>query len=153
MTRQNNSGILFENRSVYFDKDNYPKIKTGGKSRFVHVLVWESVNGLVPVNMTINHKNGEKKDWCIDNLELLSQGDNVRHAWANGLCFSSKGEKHGRAKLDDMKVLTARTLPEKAVNGRGYGWSHVELAKRYDVSSKVLREARKGITWQHLPRP
>lgn len=149
--RSNNSGIKYMDRSVFFDSDNYPRIKLNNKARTVHSLEWIKHNGKVPSDMTINHVDGDKMNWNIENLELLSQGDNVRHAWAMGLCNPSKGEKHGRAKLDDMAVLTIRTLPKKAANGRGYGFSSTELAEKYGVSAKVLREARNGKTWRHLP--
>ena len=143
--------MRYLDRSVFLDKNGYPKIKLNSKGLFVHRLAWIAINGEIPEDMTINHIDGNKLNYSLENLELLTQGDNVRHAWINGLCVSSKGEKHGRSKLDDMKVLTIRTMPKKAKNGRGYGFSSVELAKLYGVSTKVLNEARNGKTWQHLP--
>lgn len=149
----NKSGIKYAGRSVYFDDCNYPKVKLRNISQSVHRLEWIKHNGEIPKHLTVNHIDGDKMNWHISNLELLTQGDNVRHAWAIGLCKPKLGEKHGRAKLDDMAVLTARTLPKKGKNGRGYGFSHAELALKYGVSSKVLREARSGKTWRHLPQP
>jgi hypothetical protein len=138
-------------RSVFFDKDGYPKIKINNKAKFVHRLSWELINGEVSRGMQINHIDGDKLNWNIANLEETTSGDNVRHAWANGLCSSSKGEKHGMSKLTDSIVMTIRTLPKKAANGRGYGFSSTELAKKYGVSEKVLRQARNGDSWRHLP--
>lgn len=143
--------MKFLERSVFYDKDGYPKIKLNSKARFVHRLVWASHNGEIPKGLTINHIDGDKLNWGISNLETLTQGDNVRHAWNSGLCSPNIGEKHGRSILNDMVILTIRTLPSKAKNGRGYGFSGKELAQRYGVSPKVLREARSGKTWKHLP--
>ena len=150
--KSNKSGIKYMDRSVFFDKNGYPKIKIANVSKSVHRLEWIKFNGEIPENMTVNHRDGSKINWHISNLELLTQGDNVRHAWVTGLCTPSRGESHGRSKLTNEIVLTIRTLPRKAANGRGTGFSNVELAKKYGVSAKVLSEARKGSTWRHLPQ-
>lgn len=145
--------MKFKNRSVFLDKNGYEKIKINGKSVFVHRLIYIDVHGFFPDNMVINHIDGNKRNNHISNLECVTQKENVRHAWALGLCKSRKGESHGRSKLDDMKVLTMRTLPCKSKNGRGFGFSSKDLAEKYGVSAKVLREARSGKTWRHLPLP
>lgn len=151
--RGNSSGIKYMGRSVFFDSCGYPKIKLNNKSRSVHSLEWEKHHGKVPSGLTINHKDGDKMNWNVENLELLTQGDNVRHAWSIGLCSPKLGENHGRAVLDDMKVLTILTMPKRKKNGHPPGWSNIELAAKYGISVARISNIRNGREWRHLPRP
>lgn len=56
------------------------------KSFLVHRLVASAFLGM-PENekMTVNHKDGNRLNNHIDNLEWLSLADNIRHAFRNGL--------------------------------------------------------------------
>lgn len=50
-----------------------------------HRVVWESVHGPMPTDLTVNHLNGNKRDNRLANLEAITHADNVRHAFATGL--------------------------------------------------------------------
>jgi len=133
-------------------KDNcgYLKVKLNNKSKFIHKLVAEKYLGETPAGFSINHKNGIKTDNRLENLEIIEHRENVRHAWRVGLCNPSRGEKHGRSILDDMKVLTLLTLPKKSSNGRGLGFSNIELSNLYNVSETRVSNIRSGKEWKHL---
>jgi hypothetical protein len=47
----------------------------------------------------VNHKDGNKLNNCVDNLEWCDRGENVRHSFRVGLNKPHIGEKHGMAKL------------------------------------------------------
>lgn len=61
----------------------------------VHRIVWIAVNG-VPHDsaMHINHKNGDKQDNSIANLELVSHVENMAHSRLLGL-HKGTGRKDG----------------------------------------------------------
>src|SRR5262245_46396327 len=51
----------------------------------VHSLVAEAFIGPRPKGMTVNHKDGDKANNQLDNLEYLSNRDQQLHAHAHGL--------------------------------------------------------------------
>jgi hypothetical protein len=69
-------------------------------SRFVasnHRVIWEAVHGEIAQGMEINHKNGIKDDNRIENLELVTKSENMKHAYRIGL-IDAKGDNNGRRK-------------------------------------------------------
>lgn len=56
---------------------------------YVHRLVAEA--WLTGRNETVNHKDGNKLNNNVTNLEWVSHSDNLRHAFATGLKFPSGG--------------------------------------------------------------
>lgn len=51
----------------------------------VHKLVALAFIGNIPKNMEVNHINGIKTDNRVENLEYVSRGYNLLHAYENGL--------------------------------------------------------------------
>lgn len=65
------------------EDDRYPKISVKGKTKYLHVAVWELFNGKKPMKMVINHIDHDKRNASLDNLELITQSKNMisaRHA-------------------------------------------------------------------------
>lgn len=52
-------------------KQGYRRICINGKTKAEHTLIWESHNGPVPAGFGIHHKNGDRLDNNIENLELV----------------------------------------------------------------------------------
>jgi hypothetical protein len=50
--------------------------------------------GLPKKDQQINHKNGNKMDNCIKNLEWVSSSQNVKHSYDTGLKKQYFGDKH-----------------------------------------------------------
>ena len=75
-----------------------------------HRMIWEHVNGPIPTGMQINHKNGNKADNRIENLELVTPSENCLHAYRSGL-HSAKGALNGRAIGKARKLAAERSTP------------------------------------------
>jgi len=69
---------LFLGRKVYYDKKGYSIVWINGKNQKVHLLVWESHYGAKPKGHDIHHKDFNKSNFDIGNLELVTTSDHQR---------------------------------------------------------------------------
>jgi hypothetical protein len=89
----------------------------------------------------VNHKDGNKENNSVDNLEWCTAKENSAHAYKKGLSVSVKGERHGRVKLTDLEAYFIRYG----------GLSNNEAAKEFGVSPRLVRAIKAGHLWKHLP--
>jgi len=137
-----------------------PKTKTNGyqelsltvavnvrKSFYVHRLVAETWIGPIPPKLTVNHKDGNKKNNHVDNLEIVTQAENNRHGRENGLIKPMEGlpgSKHPRAKTTEEEVLKIRSEHAKHK-------SIVALMNDYPHLSKgLLTKVVYRQSWKHV---
>ena len=57
----------------------YPCLPSYG-ARTCHTLVWETFVGPRTKGLQIDHLNGNKRDWSLDNLEEVTQKENIKRA-------------------------------------------------------------------------
>lgn len=93
----------------------------------------------------INHKDCNKQNNQIENLEWCTQSQNVKHAYDSGLINmpDNRGEKCGTAKLNEMQVRVIKRL-------RG-DMKHHEIAALFPNCSRyMVLLILKGKTWGHI---
>lgn len=122
----------------------YRQLRFGHKGRRVMVLlhrvVWEAAHGTIPDGMQVNHIDGAKTRNGLNNLELLTAGDNVRHAYRLGLKTPLSGELSGTAILDADQ---AREVYRRRSSGESVG----VLASEYGVSRDAINDIASGRRW------
>lgn len=91
----------------------------------------------------VNHKNGIKSDYRIENLEWTTHKKNVQHSYDTGLKIGMIGERHPLAKVDRAGVLAIREakgiFPQKQI-AKYFG-----MSTHSTVSAIQLRK-----NWAHI---
>ena len=86
-------------------------VKCGHKKGFkVHRLVALSFLEYNEGREFVNHKDGNKINNSVENLEWVTKSENTKHAYDNGLKFSMRGEKHPMSKLTREQVVEIRKI-------------------------------------------
>lgn len=60
----------------------YQRIHCAGLAMMVHRVIWLWVHGSIPDGHVINHRDGNRRNNRITNLEAITQAQNVLHATA-----------------------------------------------------------------------
>lgn len=69
--------MIYEGHKVYMNGE-YPAIFLDGQNKHIHRLEWQKHHGPIPEGYIIHHIDGNKLNWNIDNLSLLSRADHIR---------------------------------------------------------------------------
>lgn len=134
----------------------YPQISIGNpiKTTRIHRLVALAFIDNPHNKPQVNHKDGNKQNNNIDNLEWATNGDNQIHAFAHGLNKPHKGElnyqysgDHDNCKVVEQLDLNGNVIAEfksLAIAGRS-------LNKGYSTISKCCNgkgETAYGFKWR-----
>lgn len=108
----------------------------------IHTLVAEAfLVKPIGIRMTVNHKDGNKLNNHIDNLEWIEGSENTKHAFRTGI-VNFKGSKHHNAKLTESDVLVIRSLyPEK---------THKQIAAIYNMNRRQIGDIINRVNWKHV---
>lgn len=108
------------------------------KSVFVHRLVAEAFISN-PENLPqVNHKDGNKRNNNAENLEWITQSDNLKYAYNNGFVNSNK-----RLKLSIQLANQIRSEYKKL----GRLTSCAKLAIKYGVRRQTIWQVLKHKNW------
>lgn len=113
------------------------------KTCYVHRTVALAFIGKRPDGLCVNHKDGVKTNNRVDNLEYITQGENVEHAVRMGLS-NYKGENSYFSKLINSDINKIRRL----LDSRKF--SVLEIAKMFDVKANTIYRIKHGTTWAHI---
>jgi hypothetical protein len=113
-----------------------------GKHYLVHRLIAKAFLDNPENKKDVNHKNGNKLDNVLDNLEWATRSENIIHAFKNNLKKPSSGSKHGMSRLKEDDVLKIRELVGKHTK--------LELAEMFGVGRRNINNIVNYKSWTHI---
>lgn len=128
----------------HIDYKGYPATQfTINKKHFnkrIHRLVAETFIPNPAILPQVNHKDGNKLNNHISNLEWVTNNENMKKSAELGLHW--RGEKHLSAKLKEYQVLEIRKLLK-------YKKPH-KIAVLYKVTASTIYAIKNNKTWRHI---
>lgn len=133
-------------KKQYLNSMGYPMISISHKNQSnphrVHRLL---ANTFIPnpENLPeINHKDGNKTNNHLNNLEWCTHLENMNHAFTTGLA-NNTGIQNGMSKLNDMQAKEIKLLLDKGI-------SQYKISKLYNVSRSAILKIKLNKTWKHV---
>jgi len=143
------NGDIFAHRSMngYMNKKfplrNVTRKKSHGyvvvKYKNIHLLahriIYRNFKGSLN-NLEVNHKDGHPDNNHIDNLELVTKSENLKHSYK----FLNRQPNKGRAKINEVEAAKIKLLNEN-------GMSYNQIAKKYNLGKSTIHYIVKNKTW------
>ena len=117
----------------------YLRVSIGGKLCFIHRLVAEQYIPNPENKQQVNHKDGNKLNNHVDNLEWVTNQENRDHAINENL--HAQGENCPWSKLTAHDVEAIRKLYGKV--------SNKELAEIYGVAASTISAIQQYRSWKN----
>lgn len=111
--------------------------KNISKLIYIQRLVAIAFIGKPDFGFEVNHKDGDKKNNRLDNLEYVTRKTNIIHAIKNGL-------RHNCSKLKKEDVLNIRRLIKNKIKTMN------EIASIYKISPSAVSNIKNRKTWSHI---
>lgn len=93
--------------------------------------------------MTVNHIDGNKSNNHVENLEIVSRGENIRHAFKVIKTQNVRGENNPRATLTEEQVIEIRRRLAEGQRG-------VDVAKAFGTNKYTISTIKQRKSWTHI---
>lgn len=124
-------------------RNGYPSVTLSKNNRHyhktIHRLICESFIPNLKNKNYVNHKDGNKQNNNLTNLEWCTNYENMVHSYKIGTS-DRKGEKHNNSKLTITKAKYIRQNPTIPLS---------KLSKELNVSMSAIQSVRKLRTWNY----
>lgn len=143
---------LQRNISEYFDKDGYKKVRLsngdGSRKVFsVHRLILETFDpNPHSSELQVNHKDGDKTNNRLSNLQWATCKENINHAYNLGLYHNVGDNNNGDHKLCTSQVLEIIDLL------LAHELTIQQIANKFQVSKYAIECIKYKKTWKHLTK-
>lgn len=157
-----NDGIVYEDNYVVFDngmifnlhgermrgginRSGYRQGIFNGRNRNHHKIIAECFIPNPENLRDVDHKNGNKLDIQVGNLERVTHSENVKRAYDSGLIQKQCGEDHYAHKLTKEDVEYIRSVYSKRDPDHGA----TALARKFGVDRTTIHDVVREKTWRY----
>jgi len=124
--------------SIHDNGKGYKTVSINRKSRYIHRLVAQTFIPN-PLNKSdVNHKDGNKSNNSVENLEWNTRKENQVHASINGLI--AQGERVAGSKLNKEQVIDV-------FNSKGL---HKDIAVKFGIGRMAVGKIKRKERWKHI---
>ena len=132
-------------RSGYVTKAGYRMVdlwKLGVRSKFsIHRLVMREFYG--PSDLCVNHKDSDRLNNKLENLEYCTHKQNTQHAIKTGSMTFKSGEAVWSSTLTEEQVKSIKT-------DLIYKMKQKDIAALFGVSKSNIANIKNEATWKHI---
>lgn len=145
--------IPIQQTSVY---DRISVLVDGRRKRFhLHVLMAVaflgldlSSHGTSNFSLQVDHKDNNKRNNQLENLEIVTKQENLTRAWNTG-CYKNNGfASKGKPKKSLRKFSSEDVMQIKALKEAGL--SYRKIANKFNCNHGAIYQILKGHTYQDL---
>lgn len=120
-----------------YSKKGYRRVNLSGSTQNVHRLVAKTFILNVNKEDTVNHKDFNKENNHVSNLEWVSNKDNLKHRYD---LYKNNTFRNPNAKLTHKDVVEIKKS----------NISLKELSIKYGVHTKTIKDIKENKTWEWL---
>lgn len=106
--------------------------------RYIHRLVAESFVPKMDGKNHVNHKDGDKSNNYVSNLEWVDHAENIKHAWDTGLSIGIPKELTSEQVIEIYNEAIKGVIPQ------------TEIAKKHDICQQTVSDIKRKLIWKHV---
>lgn len=91
----------------------------------------------------VNHKDFNRKNNLVENLEWVTKRENIVHAFTKVDRNTARGERNSKAKLKESDAIEIRKLKREGVDTK-------RLAEIYQLNCSTINRISNGTYWKHV---
>lgn len=149
---KNRTRVLSKTRKILKQhlSNGYPKVVLCSNgvhfNRMVHRLVAVAFLGKPPAGLEVNHKNGDRKDSRLENLEYVTRSENTKHAYRMGFQEPRIGDENEQCRIKEsyLGLISAMLLEGKTQSHIAaiFGVTQPTISKIVNRKKRIRRAFR-----------